>query len=155
MVLAIARLAICDSDGTLSVDPEVSCTDPFLIPLVLFGAGAVSVSTLHLAGNAAKVRGDIVSTMVEEAGVAFVTFLFPLLRGGGVRRQYHRGFLRKHWSGVALHSAPDRLENYPLPGTRQITSRMFLHALAVCSSSNLIYSGQAGDGIGGPTLLSS
>lgn len=68
VVLAIARLAICNNDGTLSVDPEVSCINPFLVVLVVFGAGVVSVSTLHLVRNATKVRGDVVQLYDKRSG---------------------------------------------------------------------------------------
>lgn len=45
IILGIARLFICDDDGTLSVDPNMSCTDPILFVVSSF---AVTVGALFM-----------------------------------------------------------------------------------------------------------
>lgn len=48
VLLAVARLLICDADGTLSVDPDVTCRSAFVILPAMFGCGVVVIFTLDL-----------------------------------------------------------------------------------------------------------
>lgn len=50
VVLAVSRLLICDSDdGTLSVDPSMSCRSAFLVLPAMFGCAVVVLFTIDLA----------------------------------------------------------------------------------------------------------
>lgn len=49
VVLAVCRLLICDSDGTLSVDPSMSCRSAFLVLPAMFSCVVVVLFTIDLA----------------------------------------------------------------------------------------------------------